>query len=287
MQGEERDFGGAVEADGETYCADASVDVQLQVIEAVEAFDILLAPGWEDDGAEQGEADLASVGVAGEHEVDDVTAGMEDDLVGVVGGVAHEQDGAVWAGGNGVVQIGLAGGGVGDAGEPEALAVALDGEVLVVEDGDLGAGHGFGDDGVADGGVVVAHDAEALGAGEIAENLGAAVGGSLGEGEGERAVADEVAGEEEQVGGERVDVGDDAREEGGVGVLVEVDVGELDDAVVVEGLGEVGDGDGAGEDADLVAGDLAGVEGHAGRDGGASEEEVAAGEAPGVLFETC
>jgi hypothetical protein len=267
LQGEDGDLGGAVQAEWEAYGADAAVDVELEAVEAVEAFDVLLAPGWEDDGAEEWEADLASVGVAGEHDVDDVAAGMVDDLVGVVGRVAHQQDGAVGAGGEGEVKVGLVGCGVGDAGEPEALAAALDGEVLVVEDGDLGVAEGVADDGQADRGVVVAHDAEALGAGEVFEDGGAAVGGGLREGEGERAVADEVAGEEEQVGGERVDVRDDAREEGGVGVLVEVDVGELDDAVVVEGFGEVGDGDGAGEDADLVAGDLAGVEGHAGSDG--------------------
>ena len=59
---------------------------------------------------------------------------------------------------------------------------------------------------------------------------------------GERAVADEVAGEEKEVGVEAVDLGDDTADEGGVGVLVEVDVGELDDAVAVEGFGEIGDG---------------------------------------------
>jgi len=133
---------------------------------------------------------------------------------------------------------------------------------------------------------VVAHDAEAERAGEAAEDFGAAMNGALGEAERQRAVADEVSGKQEQVGREAVYFGDDAGDEGGVGELVEVDVGDLDDAVVLEGFGEIGDGDGSSEDAELVAGDLAGIKGHAGGDGGASEEEVAAGEELRALFET-
>jgi hypothetical protein len=78
--------------------------------------------------------------------------------------------------------------------------------------------------GLPDGGVVIAHHGEALRAGERAQQVGAAVDGVLGEAVGERAVADEVAGEEKQVRGEAVDVPDDAGEELGFGVLVEVDV---------------------------------------------------------------
>ena len=69
--------------------------------------------------------------------------------------------------------------------------------------------------------------------------------------EGERAVCDEVAGEEDEVGGEGVDLVDDALEEEGLGVLVEVDVAELDDAVAVEGVGQIVDGDGAMDDVEF------------------------------------
>ncbi len=75
---------------------------------------------------------------------------------------------------------------------------------------------------------------------------------------------------------------DDAAQEGGLGELVEVDVGDLRDAEAGEGGWEVVDGEGAGEDAEFVAGDLGGVEGEADRGGGA-EEEVAPGEEMGAL----
>ncbi len=118
FQREYGDLWRAVEAEGDAYGADASVDVELEVFEAEEAFDVLVAHFGQDDGAVEGQAHLAAVGVAGEHEVDEVSAGVVDDLVGVVGGVGHEEDGAVGVGGDCRVEVGCAGGGVGDAGEP-------------------------------------------------------------------------------------------------------------------------------------------------------------------------
>ena len=61
------------------------------------------------------------------------------------------------------------------------------------------------------------------------------------------------------MGIEGVDVMDDALEEVRFGELVEVNVADLDDAVTVEGGGQVGNGNGAGVEADFVAGDLTGV----------------------------
>ena len=75
------------------------------------------------------------MGVAGEHEVDERAARVGDDVVGVVGLVGHEDDGAVGFGGNGEIEVGMAGAGVVDAAEPEAVAVAFDGEVLIDQDG--------------------------------------------------------------------------------------------------------------------------------------------------------
>ena len=60
------------------------------------------------------------MGVAGEHEVDERAAGVGEDVVGVVGLVGHEEDGAVGVGGDGEVEVGVAGAGVVDAAEPEA-----------------------------------------------------------------------------------------------------------------------------------------------------------------------
>ena len=40
MEGEDGDFGGAVQAEGHAYRAEASVDVELHLVEAEEAFGI-------------------------------------------------------------------------------------------------------------------------------------------------------------------------------------------------------------------------------------------------------
>ncbi len=115
-----RDLGRAVEAEGKADSADAAVDVELHVAEAEVALDVLLTHWRKDERAEEGQADLAAVGVAGEHEVDERAARMLDDGVGVVGFVSHEDDGAVGFGGDGEVEVGVAGSGVVGAAEPDA-----------------------------------------------------------------------------------------------------------------------------------------------------------------------
>jgi len=76
------------------------------------AFDVLLTHGREDEWAEDGKADLAAVGVAREHEVDEREAGVEDDVLDVVRLVAHEDDGCAGVWGDGKVQVGDAGSGI-------------------------------------------------------------------------------------------------------------------------------------------------------------------------------
>ena len=82
----------------------------------------------------------------------------------------------------------------------------------------------------------------------------------------------------DQIGRERVDLADDAAQEVGFREFVKVDIGELRDAEVVERIWKVGDGDRAGDDADLVAGELAGVERQAGSGERGPAKEVTAGE---------
>ena len=200
------------------------------------------------------------MGVAGKHDVDKGAAGMGADLVGVVGLVRHEEDGAVGFRGDGQVQIGVAGAGIVDAAEPEAVTVAFDGQILIDQDGSAMRSEGLGDHGGVEGDVVIAEDAVAEGRGEGGEDLGAAVEGVAAGDEGEGAVSDEVAGEKNEVRGEGVDLVDDAFEEEGLGVLVEVDVTELDDAIAMEGGGQIGDGNRALDDVDFVAGKFTGIE---------------------------
>jgi hypothetical protein len=274
VEGEGGDLGGAIEADGEADGAEAAVDVELRfrVGETEEAFDVLLAHGREAEGWEEGQADLTAVGVAREDEVGAAGAGVAQDGVGEVGLVAHDDEGAVELGGDGAVEVGLGVGDVVEAGEPETLAVALDGEVLVDERGDAVAGEGVEDALGADLDVVVAEDGVAEGALQVAQDGGAADGSLEGEGPVTRAGADVVAGEEHQVGLELVDAVDSVLEEGGLGVFLEVDVAELGDAEAVEGVGQAGDVDVTVLGDELVAGDLGGV------DGEACEGEAGAGE---------
>jgi len=219
------------------------------------------------------------VGVACEHEVDKRAARVGDDVVGVVGLVRHEKNGAVGFGGKREIEIRVAGAGIIDAAEPKAGTGAFDGDVLVDQNRSAVGVHGPGDCGGVVGNVVIAEDPVAEGSGEGGEDLGATMEGMVAGDEGEGAVGDEVAGEENEVRGQTVDFADDVLEKVGFGVLVEMDVADLGDAIAVERCREVGDGDGAVDDVDLVPCDLTGVEGDPGRSGTRADEEVAAGKA--------
>jgi hypothetical protein len=97
------------------------------------AFGIFFAEGRKDDRADDREPDLAAMGVACEHEIDEVSAGMGDDVVGEVGRMSHEEHGTVRLFGDGGVEIGVTASGIVDAAEPEAATVAFNGEVGVGE----------------------------------------------------------------------------------------------------------------------------------------------------------
>lgn len=126
--------------------------------------------------------------------------------------------------------------------------------------------------------VVVAEDAKALGSLEGGEDFGGDASSVPGDFKGEGAATDVVAGDEDEVRVEPIHLGDHALEEGGLGVLLEVDVAHLDDAKVDEGVGEVADGNGLAGDAVLVAGVGSGVGGEAkAGDGEGGTEEAAAG----------
>lgn len=247
------EFGGAVEAEGEAYGADAAIDVELHVVEVEDAFDVLLAHGGKDQGADDGEADLAAVGVAGEHEVDEREAGVQDDPVHVIGLMAHEEHRCMGPGGDGVVEIGLACASVVGSTEPEDVAASLEGRIAVDEDGRSVGLEGANDVLGADTDVVVAEDAEALRRLERREDLGSCASGLPCDGEGAGATADEVASDKDEVRGECIDLGDHAFEEKGFGVLLEVNIAHLDDAKALERVGEIADRDSAVGDLEFVA----------------------------------
>ena len=209
------------------------------------------------------------MGVAGEHQADVLAEGVADDLVGVVGGVRHEDDGGVGLRGDRFVEVGATGGGVLDAGDPDALTIAFDGDEAIVEDGGSVLLEDAGDVARADNRIVVAENAEAEGARDLAEGFGAGVDGVFGDVAG-MAVGDVVAGDEDEVGGEGVDAVEDVVEEGEFGELVEVNVGDLDDAESVEGVRKVGEGNGEIHDLKVVTSEFSGVQaqGYGGEPGG-------------------
>jgi hypothetical protein len=277
-EGEVSDFGGAVEAEGKADGTEAAVDIELHVVEVEEAFDVLLAHGRKDERAGEGETNLAAVCVAREHDVNEGEAGVLYDMVGEVGFVAHKDAGLVDVdvGRDGEIEVGVAGAGVVGAGEPEEITAAFEGDVAVDEDGGSVGFEGRDDVVGTDVDVVIAEDAEALRGFELGEDLRADAGGVPGDGELAGAAADVVAGDEDDFGFEAVDLFDDAFEEEGLGVLLEVDVGDLDEAEADEGVGEIADGELADVEVELMAGVGAGVGGEANASGGCTGEEGAA-----------
>ena len=278
LEGGDRDFGGAVEAERQAYGADAPVDVELGGADAVMAFGIAPAIGRQGERAQAGNADLAAVGVAGEDEVDERTEVVVGDAVGVVGLVRHEEDGCVGGCGEGGGEVGLLGGEAVDAAKEEVLVVSFEADVLVDEQGQAVGFEVAADDAGADERVVIAEDAVTQGTGEGGEQLGAAGGGGERDGEGHGAAGAEVAGDEDEIGGEGVDLGDDAVEEIVFGELFEMDIGKLDDAEAVEGGGQVAEVEGGMGDGELVAAELVCVEAERGGGGYGAGEELSAGE---------
>ena len=72
-------------------------------LKLVEALGVFSAHWGQDHRAKEGEPNLAAVGVAGEHKVDEGTAWVGDDVVGKVRFVGHEKHWAVGFGGDGEI----------------------------------------------------------------------------------------------------------------------------------------------------------------------------------------
>ena len=275
MQG---DLRGAIEADGEFYGAEAAVDVELRAVEVEEARRVELAHGGKGERRQEGKANLTAVGVAGEEDIGEHAARMADDGVGEVRFVAHHEEWGVEMRGDGALDVRSAAAGVVQAGEPEALAVALDGDVLVDQGLDVVGSQCFEDFGRADVDVVVAQRGVAQGRLDAAEDLAASARGVDGVADGTGAIADVVAGEQDHVGLEDVDAVDGIGEEGFLGELCEMDVAELRDAEAMEGFGQVADAEGGGDGFEFVAGDLGGGEEEAGEGEAGAGKKTAAGE---------
>lgn len=131
LQGEDRDLGWAVETEGNTYRADAAIDIKLHVVEAEETFGVFFTHRRKHKRAHEGQPNLAAVGVAREHDIDEMAAWMPQNNVSVVGLMSHQNYRAVGLRRDGEVEAWVGRAGVVDSREPEAGAVALDREVLI------------------------------------------------------------------------------------------------------------------------------------------------------------
>ncbi len=218
------------------------------------------------------------MGVAGEDEVDGVTARVSGDRGGIVGLMRHEQNRRIRVGRDGEIEVGAAEGDVVNAAKENVCVTVVDANVLIDEDGKAVGLEVVADDAGADDGVMVAENAEAEGAGKSAEDFRAAGGGGEGDIDRHGAAAGVVAGDEEEVGLEGVDLVEDATEKKVFGVLLEVDVGNLNEAEAIESRGKGGEEEGAGENLALVPRPLVGIEADSGDGSEGAGKEGAAGE---------
>jgi hypothetical protein len=185
---------------------------------------------------------------------------MLENGVSEVGLVCHEDDRTVWFGRDREIEVGMAGGGIVKPADPEAASITLNGDVLIYEIRSVVFVENFDDGGGVKGHVVIAQGRVARGSIQVGKNLGAATERVAACDKSERAVGDEVAREKNKVGRKRVDFVNDAFEKKGLGVLVKMDVTELDDPITVKRCGQIRNSDGPFDNIDLVTSDLAGVE---------------------------
>lgn len=131
----------------------------------------------------------------------------------------------------------------------------------------------------ADGAVMIAEDGVALRSAEAGKDFSTGSCGAPGNRKRTRAITDEVAGDQDEIGLEGVGLPDDLFQEPGLGVLLQVDVADLDDAEVLEGIGKVGDGEGAVHDLELMSAVRGRIGGNAKPcEGGAGQESAACDE---------
>jgi hypothetical protein len=270
----EGEFGGAEEAEGDAHGAEAGIDVEVDVANAVVAEDVFVTEVGGFDGADEGGADLAAVGVSGELDGGEVLGGE------AIGGVGFVEEEDVGFGGVPVAEggfgIGVASPSGVETGNPEGATRGLEADGFVDEGADAELLEVGGDPAGALPDVVIAE------AGEDAEW---GLQGGEGAGGGQELVSaggDEVAGEDDDLGLGFVGELDGAFEGDGGSPVIDVEVGEVENGDAALGFLEVGAGElGAIEDG-AAAFPASGVGGSAGaeREGGGGEglKEAASGE---------
>lgn len=266
-QSVEGDFGRAVEAEGNAYGAEAAIDVEPNVAEAVLACGEEPAAGRKNDRADERETNLTAVGVAAKHEADSLASGQCAHVAAEIGGVAEENDGLLrnisYGSGDGEVGDRVAGDGIVEAGEPDAGFAALERDIAVAQQGDAIIAERGADLLCVDVDVVVAEHAVDAAAMEALENVGALPRSADGEFVRTELAGDVVAGDEDEIGIELVYVTDDVAKEKGLSELIEVDIAEVRDLDPFKVRRQAGNDSLVAGDFEPVALDFAGIDGKA------------------------
>lgn len=94
-QGVERDLGPTIQAEWKTNGAEAAVDVELHRSETELPFGEEFTASRKENRADERKTNLATMGVAAEHEADSVPSGESEKEAGVVRRVAEQDDGFI------------------------------------------------------------------------------------------------------------------------------------------------------------------------------------------------
>ena len=224
------------------------------------ALDILPSHGGKHQRTDERKTELAAVGVAGEHEVDQGKTRVVLKDVDVVGFVDQKDDRRAGFLGDGQVWVRGARAGVVRAGDVETLHVAFEGKVAVNQHG-RAVGFELMDDQVGiDTDVMVAEHGDALRAFEAGEDLGGAAGSANGDAFWAGPTTDEVAGQQHHLRLKGVGAVDDLFEIARLCELFQVNVGDLGEPHAHKRVREITDGEGAVGDFDLVTTVGAGIE---------------------------
>lgn len=158
MQRDQGNLRRAIEAEGNADGADPPIDVELHVAELEMSLHVPLAHGGKYKCSEEGQADLASVRVAGEHEIDKVSSWMLKNGIGVVGLMRHQNDGTIGRRRNGDLELRVGGAGVVDPAEPETRAITLNRNMRVYEHRNAVPSKSAYDEGSIDSNVMIAEN---------------------------------------------------------------------------------------------------------------------------------
>src|SRR5580693_6088362 len=123
MEGEEGDFGAAIEAEGNSHAAYAAVHVELRRSQLKNPLNVLAASGRKPQRTDDWQPHLAAMGMAAQNQGNCLTCGVHTQPIDIIRRMAHQDDGFVGdisdPGRNGLIQVRLSAAGVVEPSKPE------------------------------------------------------------------------------------------------------------------------------------------------------------------------